>query len=49
MLDKNPVYMYDYADPDENNEVYDTDTYYDVTDVDTEGSTVATELNPEYE
>ena len=49
MLDKNPVYMYDYADPDENNEIYDTNAYYGVTDVDTEGSTVATDLNPDYE
>ena len=49
MVDENPVYMYDYADPDENNEIYDTNAYYGVTDVDTEGSTVATDLNPDYE
>ena len=48
-VDKNPVYMYDYADPDEDNEIYDTNAYYGVTDVDTEGSTVATDLNPDYE
>ena len=49
MVDENPVYMNDYADPDENNEVYDTNAYYGVADVDTEGSTVAIDLNPDYE
>ena len=46
---ENPVYMYDYADLDRNNEVYDTNAYYGAADVDTEGSTVATDLNPDYE
>ena len=48
-VDENPVYMYDYADLDRNNEVYDTNAYYGAADVDTEGSTVATDLNPDYE
>ena len=47
-IDDNPVYMYDYADSDENNEVYDTNAYYAVTDV-REGTTLVTDLNPEYE
>ena len=49
MVDENPVYMYDYADPDENNEIYDTNAYYAVNDIYTDGSTVATDQNPEYE
>ena len=48
-LDDNPVYMYDYADPDENNEIYDTNAYYAASDVDANESTVATDLNPDYE
>ena len=44
-VDENPVYMYDYADLDTNNEVSDTNAYYGAA----EGSTVATDLNPEDE
>ena len=47
-VDDNPVYMYDYADADENNEIYDTNAYYAANDV-REGTTLVTDLNPEYE
>ena len=48
-VEENQDYMYDYADPDTNNEVCDTNAYYAAGDADTEGSTVATDLNPDYE
>ena len=41
--------MYNYADSDENNEISDTNAFYAATDVDTKESTVANDLNPEYE
>ena len=47
-IDDNPVYMYDYSDLDKNNEIYDTNAYYAATDV-REGTTLVTDLNPEYE
>ena len=48
-VEDNPVYMCDYDDTDNDNEIYDTNAYYAASDLDDKDTSFATDLNPMYE